>query len=289
MVAPARVLGATLAVVLLSGCGAQWLWDEPVPRAPSSTPATQAPATPTPSPDDRTLHPYAGTLGAHASCVTLSTDDLAFLEEVGGVGQAVRFPVGAMVKSNSPWWTVAVSTRVSRDSGGYSAEDHVFFVTSYPTYADDPGHEPFAWRLTETSGDAAAAKALACAKKLPVPAEAPAPGSPDSYTGKLAAHATCRVVPATLLDRLEDVGQVGGAVTYPKGRMVRANAKWWTVAVATQVNPNGEGLNSGNVPATALFVTNAPEVGSRAQVVSFPIEAGRSDAAARKALACLNA
>jgi hypothetical protein len=35
-----------------------------------------------------------------------------------------------------------------------------------------------------------------------------------------------------LLSRLEELGKVGGAITYSRGQMVRANKSWWTVAVA---------------------------------------------------------
>jgi hypothetical protein len=69
--------------------------------------------------------------------------------------------------------------------------------------------------------------------------------------------------------------------------MVRANRQWWTVAVATQVNPNSEGLTADNVPAAAWFVTNIPSyaVGTKVALFSFPIKG--KDAASAKALACL--
>lgn len=286
---PVRMVGAALATVLLSGCGLANVWNEPVVREPSITPAP--PSSATPEPDDRTLHPYDGTVKS-ATCVTASASQLAALEEIGMAGGAIRYPVGAMVKSNAGWWTVAVATRVTKNSSGYTkqnVEPYAFFVTSYPTYADQPEHEPFVWQLASASGDKAAARALACVKKLPVPAEKPEPGSPATYTGKLAAHAKCTAVSAKSLKQLEQVGQVGGAITYPRGQMVRANGKWWTVAVATQVNPNSQGYTSDNVDRTELFVTNAPSysASSKAKVVSFPIKAKKSDAAARKALACL--
>lgn len=290
MFTPARVVGAALAVVLLSGCGLANVWNEPVAREPAVTSAS--PASVEPVPDDRTLHPYDGTL-ASAKCVTVSASDLELLEATAMVGGAVQYPVGAMVKSNAAWWTVAVATRVTKNDGGYTSENvepYAFFVTSYPTYPDALEHEPFVWQLASTSGDEAAARALACVKKLPIPPEKPEPGSPATYTGGLAPHATCTAVSAKLLARLEQVGRVGGAITYPRGRMVRANGKWWTVAVATQVHPNGEGYTRDNVARTALFVTNAPSyrASSTARIFSFPIKAKKTDTAARKALACLN-
>jgi hypothetical protein len=288
---PVRVVGAVLATVLFSGCGLANFWNEPVVRAPSITPAP--PSSATPEPDDRTLHPYDGTLTS-SKCVTASKEELALFEQIGMAGGAIQYPVGAMVKSNAGWWTAAVATRVSKNDSGYTkktVEPYAFFVTSYRTYADQPDHEPFAWQLAKPSGDKAAARALACAKKLPVPAEKPEPGSPATYTGKLAPHAKCAAVSAKRLKQLEQVGQVGGAITYPRGQMVRANGKWWTVAVATQVHQNSQGYTSENVDPTELFVTNAPsyKASSKARIVSFPIKARKTDTAARKALSCLGA
>ena len=288
---PARAVGTVLATVLFSGCGLASLWNEPVAQAPAA--ASASPASPSPALDDRTLYPYDGTVTS-AECVKASKTELTFLEGVGNVGSAVQYPVAAMVKSNAGWWTVAAATRVTKNSGGYSSETvepYAFFVTSYPTYGDKPDREPFAWQLGSTSGDKAAARALACVKKLPVPPEQPEPGSPATYTGRLAPSATCTAVPVTLLGQLEQVGQVGGAITYPRGRMVRANGKWWTVAVATDVQPNGQGYTRANVEKTALFVTNRPsyQASSKARIVSFPIKARKADTAARKALACLGA
>jgi hypothetical protein len=288
------VAAAALAAVLLSGCGLAHVWNEPIAREPAITPASPAsPASVEPVPDDRTLYPYDGTLTS-AKCVTASRSELELLERIGEVGDAVRYPVAARVKSNAGWWTVAVATRVTKNSSGYTEENvepYAFFVSSYPTYPDALEHEPFAWQLDSTSGDKAATRALACVKRLPIPPEKPEPGSPATYTGKLAAHATCTAVSTKLLGQLEQVGRVGGAITYPSGRMVRANGKWWTVVVATQVHPNGQGYTRENVEKTALFVTNAPsyKASSKARIVSFPIKAKKADTAARKALACLNA
>lgn len=291
MLTGVRVVGAALATILLAGCSLANIWNEPVAQEPSRTPAS--PTSEAPVLDDRTLHPYDGSL-ASAKCVTARQSELELLEQIGKVGDAVRYPVGARVKSNAGWWTVAVATRVTENGMGYTEkniEPYAFFVTSYPTYPADPDHEPFAWQLSSASGDKAAARALACVKKLPIPRELPEPGSPATYTGKLAPHATCAAVPAKLLAHLEEVGRVGGAITYPSGRMVRANGKWWTVAVATQVHPNGQGYTSDNVDPTELFVTNAPsyKASSKARIVSFPIKANKADTAARKALACLDA
>ncbi len=130
-----------------------------------------------------------------------------------------------------------------------------------------------------------------CLGKVPTPKPTPPPGSPATYTGKLARGAKCAAVPAAMLGRLQDVGQVGGAITYSRGQMVRANGKWWTVAVATQVNPNSAGLSADNVPATAVFVTNAPsyKASSKARTVYFPLKPTKRDTAAARALKCLAA
>ncbi|MGC3992571.1 MAG: hypothetical protein QM779_00305 [Propionicimonas sp.] len=285
MSALVRAVGVALAAVLLSGCGMAWLWNEPVHRAPSATPVATTPEASASPLDDRTAHPYTGALAEGATCVRAKKRQLADLEDIGGVGGSTTYPVGVLVRANAGWWTVAVATRTTGDG---DVDPYAFFVTSYPTYADDPDHEPFAWQLASTGGDAAAKKALACVKKLPVPKLPPDPDSPDSYTGRLAKGAACHAVSAKLLARLQAVGGVGGAITYPRGTMVHANGRWWTVAVATKVNPNSLGYTSDNVDATALFVTNAPSAGSPAAAVSFPIKSHASDTAARKALGCLN-
>lgn len=280
-----RAVGVVLATVLLSGCGLAWVWTEPVHRAPTITPA---PTTPESSPaqlDDRTARPYTGTVAGKAGCMRASKRQLALLEEVGGVGGSVTYPVGVLVRSNAGWWTAAVATRTT--SGADSTDRYALFVTSYPTYGEDPDHEPFAWQLKSAKGDAAAHKALACVKKLPVPKVKPDPYSAASYTGALARGAKCRAVSAKLLVRLQEVGGVGGAITYSEGRLVRSNGKWWTVAVATRVNPNSLGYTRDNVAPTALFVTNIP-TGSKLVSVSFPITLRSSDRAAKKALSCLS-
>jgi len=280
---PVRLLGAALAAALLSGCSFANVWNEVPATQPSFSPA------PVPSgttePDDRTLHPYTGALGEKATCRKATKTELVDWAEIGGIG---NFVAGSVVRSNSPWWTAAVITRVPTASGR-SIESYEFFVTSWPTFEDTFEHEPFAWRITDVTGNRAASKALACAKKLPLPKVKPGPNDPASYTGSLARGAACKAVSSALLGRMEQVGQVGGAITYPRGRMVRANGKWWTVAVATEVHPNSAGYTSDNVASTALFVTNAPsyQKGSKAAIVSFPITVKKTDAAARKALACL--
>lgn len=283
MRAPVRLLGAALAAVLLSGCNIANVWNEVPATQPSFSPAPEPPEVT--EPDDRVLHPYQGTLGSNATCRRATKAQLSEWGQIGGMG---TYLAGSLVRSNSPWWTAAVVTRMVKDNG-QTVERYEYFVTSWPTYGETFAHEPFVWRMTDVSGDKAAARALACVKKLPLPKKKLAPNDPDTYNGTLARGATCKALSSSLLDRMQQVGQVGGAITYARGQMVRANRKWWTIAVATQVNANGEGYTRDNVPATALFVTNAPSYRSASNpaIVSFPIHAKKSDAAARRALACL--
>jgi hypothetical protein len=289
---PVRFVAAALAAVLLSGCAFDRLWnDVPAGREPVSTPAPSSSASTTPpqEQDERTAHPYTGALAADARCVTASRAVLEDVEFYGMVGGAVTYPVGARVKANAKWWTIAVATRVNKNDDGYTRANvprYEVFVSNAPSYDEDESEADLStWKLTATAGDAAAAKALACVKRLPIPKPKTTPKPWASYTGKLAAHAKCVALTTAQLTRFQDVGQVGGAITYPRGFRVKANLRWWTVAVATQVNPNGEGYTKDNVPPTALFVTSAPT--SKASGVSFPINRHTSDAAARKALACL--
>ena len=278
--------------VLLSGCQLAWIFQEPVPPLPEVTLGTPTPSvteTPTPEPDP---HAYRGTLAKRAACVTLTKDQLTHLQLVGSVGGAITYSRGSMVRSNEDWWAVAVMTEVHPNDSGHTRESvperHLFAIVAESAKWADPAT---AYRLGDGTDDAAVRKAAGCARELPVPKPPLEPNDPETYTGKPAKGAKCRAVPDELLGHLEQVGQVGGAVTFPHGRMVRANNKWWTVAVATQVNPNNAGLNRDNVPLTQLFVTNAPSYrkSSEATIVSFPIKPTKKDTAAARALGCLEA
>jgi len=285
MLTPARILGMVLVATLLSGCGLRAVWSDVPAPPPVITPA------PAP-PDERTLHPYTGELAANTECKVVSKDDLSLLQDAGNVGGAVTYPQGVAVRSNAKWWTVAVRTAVD-PYGALKRSDvpaFAYFATNLLTsdaekYLDDD----FSWSVD--GGTASATKALACLKKLPAPKvpvkKPPKPASPaDTYNGKPAPGAACHKVPDALLRYLEQVGQVGGAITYPRAQMVHANRKWWTVAVAVQVNANSQGFTKDNVPAVAYFVTNEPSLGSKAPTVfSFPIKG--KDKASVKAGACL--
>jgi hypothetical protein len=285
MLTPARILGMVLAATLLSGCGLRAVWSDVPAPPPVITPAPDPP-------DERTLHPYTGELVADTKCVTVSKDDLLLLQDAGNVGGAVTYPQGVAVRSNAKWWTVVVRTAVDPygDIKRGDVPTFAYFATNLLTgdaekYLDDD----FTWSVE--GGTASAATALACLKKLPAPKvlvkKPPKPASPaDTYNGLPARAAACHKVSAALLGRLQEVGQVGGAITYPRGQMVRANRKWWTVAVATQVNPNSQGYTRDNVALVEYFVTNEPSLGtSNSSVFSFPVKG--KDKASAKALACL--
>jgi len=285
MLTPARILGMVMAATLLSGCGLRAVWSDVLPPPPVITPA------PAP-PDERTLHPYTGELAANTGCKTVPKDDLPLLQDAGNVGGAVTYPQGVAVRSNAKWWTVVVRTAVD-PYGELKRSDvptYAYFATNlYTSDAEKYLDDDFTWSVE--GGTASAAKALACLKKLPAPKvlvkKPPKPSSPaGTYSGLPARAATCHTVSDALLRYLEQVGQVGGAITFPRGQMVRANRNWWTVAVAVQVNPNSQGFTKDNVPPVEFFVTNQPSLPKSAPTVfSFPIKG--TDKASAKAGTCL--
>lgn len=292
-----RVLLALALVATLSGCTQPWMRDSwpdgsasPTPT-PSGTPTTVTPApsvsaTPSPTADpERDRYPYTGGLGDE-TCVTATRDQLDELEAVGALGAAVTYSRGALVKANDPWWTVAVATQVNPNDEGLDRNDVdavQWFVTNAPTLT--AGHAVSTWPLEADPDDDAADRALLCLSRVPTPPPAPPDDSPASYTGRLARGATCTAVSAAMLAHLENVGRVGGAITYSRGQMVQANKNWWTVAVATQVHPNNLGHTRENVPETMYFVTNAPTKGSDA--VYFAPDSVEQDTAAAAARECL--
>jgi hypothetical protein len=229
---------------------------------------------------------------ANTDCLTVSKDNLSLLQDAGNVGGAVTYSQGVAVRSNAKWWTVVLRTAV--DPYGDIKRDavpaFVYFATNLFTSDEEKYLDnDFSWSVD--GGTPSADAALKCLKKLPAPKvlvkKPPKPASPDgTYNGKPSQNAACHKVSKALLARLMEVGQVGGAITYPRGEMVRANRKWWTVAVATQVNPNSLGYTTDNVPDVAYFVTNEPSLGTSASsVFTFPIKG--KDKASAKATACL--
>ncbi len=286
MPTPGRLVATALIAVLVSGCSLDNLWNDAPVRPMSTVHIEETPvATPTPSAEETQQDTYTGALGAKATCARASKILLDELEEAAGVGAAITYPQGIAVKAAHGWWTVAVATAVHANSEGYT-RDNVAAVEYFAAIAEDPADGAEVSRKV-AGGTASAKKALACLKKLPAVKPDPKPTSPaDTYNGRPASGATCRAVSAKLLGRLQEVGQVGGAITYGRGQMVRANRKWWTVAVATEVHPNGQGYTTANVPAVEYFVTNAPSLGaSAAGLYTFPIKG--KDRASAKALACL--
>lgn len=287
-----RVIGAAVVAALVSGCQMAWIFQEPAPPVPEVTLGPTETPTPTPPPSpEPDPYAYRGKPAKGAKCRTLKAEQLAQLEQIGGVGGAITYSRGSMVESNDDWWVAAVITDVHQNNEGHTRESvakrHLFVVGAVSAgWKSASGY-----RLADDADDAAVRKAAGCADKLPAPKPKLEPTDPKTYTGKLAKGAGCKPVTAEMLGRLEQVGQVGGAITFPRGQMVRANGQWWTVAVATQVNPNGAGLNRDNVPLTELFVTNGPshKKSSKTKIVYFPINAAKKDTAAAKALKCLGA
>ncbi len=291
-----RVIGVATVAALVSGCQMAWIFEEPVPPVPDVTIGPTSPPpepTPTPTSQEPDPHAYRGKVAKGAKCLTLKDEQIARLQEVGGVGGAITYSRGSMVESNDGWSAIAVLTEVHPNPDGHTRDSvptHHFFVTSATTPVEW-AYATTTYRLADDADDAAVRKAAGCASKLPAPKPTLEPTDPKTYTGKLAKGATCKAVGDDLLAHLEQVGQVGGAITFPRGEMVRANGKWWTVAVATQVNPNSAGITAEDVPAVEYFVTNAPSYkkSSKARIVHFPLNPAKKDAAAAKALKCLGA
>lgn len=285
MLTPVRLVATVLLAVLVSGCSLDNLWND-APVRPTSTAVEGTPtATETSSAEEPEEDDYTGALASRATCKMASKILLHELEDTAGVGAAITYPHGVVVKSVNGWWTIAVATAVHANSSGYTRES-VAPVAYFAATGDTPADG--AYTSTEVPGGTASAKkALACLKKLPPVKPDPKPTAPAaSYNGRPAGGATCKEVSGKLLARLQEVGQVGGAITYERGRMVRANRKWWTVAVATEVHANGQGYTRANVPEVAYFVTNAPSFAAgKSGAYSFPIKG--KDKASAKALTCL--
>lgn len=291
-----RAVPAVVLAVALTGCTQAWMledWPTTTPSAtPSQSPVTStptpspaSPASPTPDPV-RARYPYHGSI-SDEGCTAASRDLLDELESLAATAGVVSYPRGAVVKSDEPWWTVAVETRVNPNNSGVTHSDVdpvLWFVTNGPSLA--PGDGVSTWPLKPDPDDDAADHALSCLGLVPTPPPDPPEDSPASYTGRLAPGATCGAVPPAMLKHLEGVGRVGGAVTYPRGQMVPANKKWWTVAVATEVHPNKLGHTRANVPEVVYFATNAPSKASGA--VYFALDSIEQDTAAAAARHCLS-
>ena len=287
-----RVVGAAVVAVLVSGCQLAWMFEEPAPPLPNVTLGpTETPTPDPPPPPEPDPEAYRGKVAKGAKCFTLKAEQIAQLQEVGSVGGAITYARGSMVESNDGWSAVAVITEVHPNPDGHtraSVPKHHFFATR-ATSPTEWAYASASYRLPDDVDDQATRKAAGCANKLPVPKPTLEPSDPKTYTGKLAKGATCKAVSEDMLVHLQQVGQVGGAITFPRGQMVRANSRWWTVAVVTQVNANSSGLKPGDVPAVQYFVTNSPSYkkSTKARIVYFPLNPTKKDTAAPKAAACL--
>ena len=107
------------------------------------------------------------------------------------------------------------------------------------------------------------------------------------YDGSLGDE-TCVAASRDLLDELEGVAALGEAVSFSHGALVKANEPWWTVAVATRVNPDSPDVTRKDVDLTLWFVTNGPSLGDGDSVSTWPLKPVADDDAADRALICLS-
>lgn len=97
----------------------------------------------------------------------------------------------------------------------------------------------------------------------------------------------CVAATQDLLDELEGVAALGEAVSFSHGALVRANHPWWTVAVATRVDPSSPDVTRKDVDLTLWFVTNGPSSGAGDAVSTWLLNPDPDDDAADRALTCL--
>lgn len=90
-------------------------------------------------------------------------------------------------------------------------------------------------------------------------------------------EAVCEPVDQDTLRYLEGQGNVGGAITFTRGAIVRVDDDRWEIAAETAVHPNGSGYTRDNVARVWFFEASEP-AGSYEFVAR---KIGRSDAAVR--------
>lgn len=99
---------------------------------------------------------------------------------------------------------------------------------------------------------------------------------------------TCKKAPKSVLRDAEALANIGGAVRYVEGQMVRAGGEWWAVAVRIWVDPysDGNGRKTGSIE---LVITNSPSDPERLRggTYYFDDEAPYGREAGQKAEACL--
>lgn len=106
------------------------------------------------------------------------------------------------------------------------------------------------------------------------------------YDGSIE-DANCMTATRDLLDELEALAAEPGVVGYPRGALVKANGPWWTVAVATEVDPDNPDVTRADVDLMLWFVTNGPSLAEGDSVSTWPLNPDPDDDAADRALTCL--
>ena len=166
MLTTARLVGTALLAVLVSGCSLDSIWNDGPVRPVSTVAATATPtATETATAEEPAQDTYTGGLASKATCARASKILLNELEDTAGVGAAITYPQGMVVKSVHGWWTVAVATAVHANSDGYTRET----VPAVAYFAATGSHPADGVDVSRKApaGTASAKKALACLKKLP--------------------------------------------------------------------------------------------------------------------------
>jgi len=147
---------ALAASTILAGCSS--VWSEEVVRAPQLTPAPSASAT-----------PYDRTVAAQAACVAVTKDQLGDFENAAGIGGALKYTKGVLVKANDQWWVAALHTEVyANDLGLTRANVPVTALWAITDAALDPDgldSQIRYNRLSESADNPVALKAAGCLKK----------------------------------------------------------------------------------------------------------------------------
>jgi hypothetical protein len=108
--------------------------------------------------------------------------------------------------------------------------------------------------------------------------------SEESPTALATPDFSCQAVPSNVLEAVEAIGNVGGAVRFRDAQMVPAGGQWWAVAVRVWVEPGVKFYPSSGAGTIEVFITNAPSkpdtvLGSHHRSAPF---AGQAKFAARR-------
>ncbi len=71
------------------------------------------------------------------TCQPVSRSLLSYLERVGNVGDAVRYPEGQMVAYGNGWWAVVVRRSVKKGSGYDAYPPFAYFDTTAPSATEN--------------------------------------------------------------------------------------------------------------------------------------------------------